>query len=59
MHINLEPDTRVETKKLFDAFSKGGTVTMQLTDMFFGSYYGTCTDKFGVQWMFNCGEKAN
>ncbi|HYG52508.1 MAG TPA: SRPBCC domain-containing protein, partial [Flavobacteriales bacterium] len=58
MHINLEPGTRAETKKLFDALSAGGTVTMPLTDMFWGSYFGTCTDKYGVQWMFNCAEKA-
>ena len=54
MHINLEPDTREETKKLFDALSAGGKVTMDLQDMFWGAYYGSCTDKFGVQWMFNC-----
>ncbi len=57
MHINLEPDTRAETKKLFDALSAGGKVTMMLMDMFWGGYYGSCTDKFGVQWMFNCTEK--
>jgi PhnB protein len=57
VYINLEPDTRVETKKLFDALSAGGKVTMELQDMFWGSYYGSCTDKFGVQWMFNCDEK--
>jgi uncharacterized glyoxalase superfamily protein PhnB len=28
-----------------------------LQDMFWGAYYGSCTDKFGVQWMFNCVEK--
>lgn len=58
IHINLEPDTRAETKKLFDAFSVGGKITMQLQDMFWGAYYGSCTDKFGIQWMFNCNEKA-
>jgi len=26
---------------------------MELQDMFWGDYYGTCTDKYGVQWMFN------
>ncbi|MCW3084390.1 MAG: Glyoxalase/bleomycin resistance protein/dioxygenase [Bacteroidetes bacterium] len=54
MHICLEPDTKQETKKLFDALSAGGSVTMELQDMFWGAYYGTCTDKFGVLWMFNC-----
>jgi PhnB protein len=57
VHINLEPDTRKETKRLFDALSAGGKVTMELADMFWGAYYGSCTDKFGVQWMFNCNEK--
>jgi len=54
VHINVEPDTRVETKKLFEALSEGGIVTMELQDTFWGAYFGSCTDKFGVQWMFNC-----
>lgn len=58
IHINLEPDTKAETKKLFDALSAGGKVTMELQDMFWGAYFGSCTDKFGVQWMFNCAEKS-
>jgi len=57
VHINLEPDTREETKKLFQALSAGGKVTMELQDMFWGAYYGSCTDKYGVQWMFNCAAK--
>jgi PhnB protein len=57
MHIMLEPDTKAETKRLFDALSAGGQVTMDLQDMFWGAYYGSCTDRFGVQWMFNCTEK--
>jgi PhnB protein len=57
IHINLEPDTRSETKQLFDALAEGGTVTMPLQDMFWGAYYGSCTDKYGIQWMFNCTEK--
>lgn len=57
VYINLEPDTKAETKKLFDALSAGGTITMELQDMFWGAYYGSCTDKFGVNWMFNCEEK--
>jgi PhnB protein len=57
VHINLEPDTREETKKLFTALSAGGKVTMELQDMFWGAYYGSCTDKYGVQWMFNCTQK--
>jgi Uncharacterized protein conserved in bacteria len=57
VHINLEPDTKKETKKLFDALSSGGKITMELQDMFWGAYFGSCSDKYGVQWMFNCTEK--
>jgi PhnB protein len=57
VYINLEPDTKAETRRLFAALSAGGKVTMELADMFWGAYFGSCTDKFGVQWMFNCEEK--
>lgn len=53
MHINLEPESREETKRLFDALSEGGKVTMPLQDMFWGDFFGSCTDKFGINWMFN------
>ena len=55
--INLEPDTRGETDLLFKALSSGGTVGMELQEMFWGDYFGSCTDKYGVQWMFNCSNK--
>ncbi len=28
-------------------------ITMQIGDVFWGSYYGMCTDKFGVTWIIN------
>ena len=55
--INLEPDTRAETERLFERLAEGGNVDMPLQDMFWGDYFGSLTDKFGVRWMFNCGEK--
>ena len=57
IHINLEPDSREETKRLFDALSEGGTITMALQDMFWGAYFGGCTDKYGINWMFNYSEQ--
>ncbi|MEX1238114.1 MAG: VOC family protein [Cyclobacteriaceae bacterium] len=57
VHINLQPDTRKETDRLFRLLSKDGQVTMELADMFWGDYFGSCTDKFGINWMFNCSEK--
>lgn len=57
VYISLQPDTRAETKRLFDALAAGGRVEMPLQDMFWGAYYGSLTDKFGVRWMFNCESK--
>lgn len=58
VYINLEPDTRTETDRLFNLLSEGGKVEMPLQEMFWGDYYGSCTDQFGVQWMFNCVSKV-
>ena len=57
-YINLEPDTRGEAERLFNALSQGGKVEMPLTDMFWGAYWGSLTDQFGVQWMVNCTGKT-
>jgi len=58
VHINLEPDTRVDTDRLFTALAVGGKVEMALQDMFWGAYFGSLTDQFGVHWMFNCSAKV-
>ena len=51
--INLEPDSREETDRLYKALSEGGTNGMPPQDMFWGAYWGTCLDRFGIRWMFN------
>ncbi len=53
MHICVEPSTREEAKRIFDALAAGGTVIMPLKDMFFGSYFGSLQDKYGINWMIN------
>lgn len=55
--INLEPDSKEETDRLFKALSDGGKVEMKMQDMFWGDYFGSCTDKFGIKWMFNYTKK--
>lgn len=53
MYINLEPDSRDEAKRLFDSLSEGGRIKMPIQDMFWGAYYGSLTDKYGINWMIN------
>ncbi len=57
VYISLHPDSRADTDKLFNLLSDGGRVEMPLQEMFWGDYFGSCVDKFGVQWMFNCDSK--
>ena len=52
--INLEPDTRAETDKLFATLAEGGRIDMPLQAMFWGAYFGILVDRFGIRWMFNC-----
>jgi PhnB protein len=58
IYINLEPDTRAELDRLFEGLSAGGKVETKPQEMFWGDYFASCTDKFGVQWMFNCSSKS-
>lgn len=58
VHINLEPDTRAEADRLFNALAVGGKIDMPIQDMFWGAYFGSVTDRFGVHWMVNCASKS-
>lgn len=50
--ISLNPDTKDEADRLYNALSEGGTDTVAPHDEFWG-YWGTCKDRFGIRWMFN------
>ncbi|MDP9101867.1 MAG: VOC family protein [Actinomycetota bacterium] len=54
MTLNLELEDRAETERLFAALSAGGSESFGLMDMPWGAYWGTCADRFGIRWMFNC-----
>lgn len=54
LYLSLHPETREEADRLFSALSEGGVVEMPMMEMFWGAYYGSFKDRFGVQWMINC-----
>jgi PhnB protein len=58
VYICLHPDTRAEADALFAALSAGGNVEQPLQEMFWGDYFGSLVDRFGVQWMINCSSKS-
>lgn len=53
-------DSREEADRLFAGLSAGGTVQMPMEDAFWGGYFGSFVDKFGINWLINAdvsGEK--
>jgi PhnB protein len=54
VYLNLEPDTREEADRLFQALSAEGKIETPMQEMFWGAYYGACRDRFGINWMVNC-----
>ena len=57
--ISIDTASREEADTLFNKLSDGGKIDMPLQVMFWGAYYGMCTDKFGIQWMVNQDEKQD
>ncbi|RFN59941.1 VOC family protein [Marixanthomonas ophiurae] len=52
-YISLHPDSKEEADRLFNGLSKAGEIEMPMEDQFWGDYFGSCIDKFGVCWMVN------
>jgi uncharacterized protein YndB with AHSA1/START domain/uncharacterized glyoxalase superfamily protein PhnB len=53
MHIQIEPESKEEADRIFKELSDDGKIEMPMQDMFFGAYFGSFTDKFGINWMIN------
>lgn len=58
VYLSIHPDSKEEADRIFAALSEGGKVEQAMQDMFWGDYWGSLTDKFGVQWMLNYSKKA-
>ena len=52
--ISVDTEGRQESDELIGKLSDGGAVSMPMQETFWGSYFGMCTDKFGVNWMVSC-----
>ena len=51
--ISLSGDDADELRGYWEALSADGTVTLPLEKQMWGDVFGTCTDRFGIQWMVN------
>jgi PhnB protein len=57
--VSIHPSSREEADRVFSALAEGGQISMPLSDQFWGDYYGSLTDRFGIQWMINFNAAAN
>lgn len=53
VYIAIQADSEEEAERLFNRLSEGGEVEMELQKTFWGAYFGSWTDKFGINWMVN------
>ncbi len=51
--IMLMPDSREEADDLFAKLSENGSDLQPMDDMFWGDYWGSFTDKFGIGWQID------
>jgi PhnB protein len=56
--ISVHPDSRDEADRIFNGLAEGGTITMPMADQFWGDYFGSLKDRFGVNWMVNYSARA-
>jgi PhnB protein len=59
VYIAMHVDSRSDADHFFARLSDGGEIEMPMQDMFWGDYYGSLTDKFGIKWMVNFAAKSN
>lgn len=51
--ISIGTDNKEEADRLHRELSKNGKTTMPMDTTFWGSYFGMCTDQFGISWMIS------
>lgn len=52
-YISIETDSEAESLALFNGLSAGGTVEMAPQKMFWGAFFGSWKDRYGMGWMVN------
>ncbi len=48
--VSVDATSREEADDIFAKLSDGGEVLMPMQDMFWGGYFGSLVDRFGVTW---------
>ncbi len=51
--LSIAAENKKEADKLYAQLSEEGKATMPMENTFWESYFGMCTDRFGIQWMIS------
>lgn len=51
--LTIQYDDTEEGKRIFEALSEGGSVTMPWSPTFWAEAFGMCKDKYGTHWIIN------
>lgn len=49
--VAVGTESKNEADRLFNELSADGNITMPMQSTFWGDYFGSFTDKFGINWM--------
>jgi PhnB protein len=58
-YVSIHPNSREEADRLFKELSEGGEIEMPMEDQFWGDYFGSFRDRFGISWMVNFSTEYN
>ena len=49
--LSVTARSKEDADRIFESLCCDGNITMQIGDVFWGSYYGMCKDRYGINWM--------
>ncbi|MGV6832065.1 MAG: VOC family protein [bacterium] len=52
-HVSILSESEEEAHAIFNGLAEGGTISMPFNEVFWGGKFGSCMDKFGIQWMIS------
>jgi PhnB protein len=57
--VGIHVKDPAEARRIFDALSEGGKITMPFGETFWSPAFGMATDRFGTPWMINTTQPQN
>lgn len=55
-YICVSTDSRAQADEFFQGLSENAEIEMPMADMFWGDYFGSLIDQFGICWMISYNE---